>query len=254
MEKKFYILENLRPSDPKTGEFIFKTFEKKIDIIYVPFENKTQLSNILTAIKLEATATNKKPFIHIDCHGNSDGIEMTDKNGNVEFAIWHEISDKFRDIYRESKMKPVLCMSSCKGFNAIKMVPEKASCPYEHVSGSFEEIKFGDSFYAYKEFYEMILQDKDPVKAGAEIHNNPKYKDMKFICLSSSGLFELASKGYLEKKRTPDEIKKEKENTIQNAVKAGVPLTDQVLAYIDYSYSDAGISEYMDEWRSIFFS
>jgi hypothetical protein len=54
-------------------------------------------------------------------------------------------------------------------------------------------------------------------------------------------------------KTTPEEITKEKNHTIEQARKFA-PITDEVLNYINYRYSDAGIAEYLQEWRRLFFS
>ena len=251
MERKFYILESLRETDDKTGEQLYKTFKATSDFVYLPFDSKVKLFEILEYIKLDTNASNKKPFVHFDCHGNENGIGVVNADKTEELILWNEISDAFRTIYKASGKRSVICMSSCKGFNAIKLVADKNTCPYEYVSGSFEKIGFTDSFEGYKLFYELAIAGHELVKAGIQVHN--KFDKLKFVCLSSSQLFQIAEEGYLRIKTTPEEIAKEKAMTIQNASKV-VKLTPELLAHIDYSYSDAGIAEYMQEWRKIFFS
>ncbi len=252
MEHKFYILENLRENDSKTGKELYDTFKEKADFEYLPFDSRQKLFDILDYIKLDISATNKKPFVHFDCHGNEDGIGIINADKTEEFVEWRQISDAFRQIYKSSTKRSVLCMSSCNGFNAIKLVAEKNTCPYDYVSGSFESISFKDSFDGYKQFYELVLQDKELVKAGHQVHNT--FDKLKFVCLSSSQLFELAETGYLETKRTPAEIVKEKANTIQKAKNEVGTLTPEMTAHIDFAYSDVGIAEYLQDWRKIFFS
>ena len=251
MERRFYILESLRPGEQKTGHEIYLEFKDKADCQYLPYDSKKRLFEILEFIKLETKATEKRPFVHFDCHGNEDGIGVISADGKEELVDWREISDCFREIYKTSKKRSVICMSSCKGFNAIKLVAHFAPCPYDYVSGSFEKIGFQDSFDGYKFFYEQILQGEELVKAGIKVHMS--FDKLKFICLSSIQLFEIAEKGYLKIKTTPEEIEKEKNNTIYQAKKIGT-LTPSVINYINYKYSDAGIAEYLRDWRQIFFS
>lgn len=251
MEKKFYILESLREGEPKTGELLYETFKATADFAYIPFNSKEKLFEILDFIKLETIATNKKPFVHFDCHGNENGIGVVYADKSEKLIVWNEISEAFRTIYKSSAKHSVLCMSSCEGFNAIKLVTEKLSCPYDYVSGSFEKIGFKDSFDGYKKFYELAIAGSELVKAGIEVHKS--FDKLKFVCLSSSQLFEIAEKGYLNTKTSKEEVEKEKAKTIANASKVD-KLTPEMLAYIDYAYSDAGIAEYMQEWRKIFFS
>lgn len=251
MEQKFFILESLRNGEPKTGHEIYLSFKDKADFAYYPYDSKQRLTEILDLINIETFASGKRPFVHFDCHGNEDGIGIINSDSSEELVDWRELSDFFRKIYKVSKKHSVLCMSSCKGFNAVKIVPHFDTCPYDYISGSFEKISFKDSLDGYKLFYEQILSGEEIVKAGINVHN--KFDKLKFVCLTSSEIFDIALNGYLKVKRTPVEIEKEKKNTIENARKAG-PVTEQVLRYIDYRYSDAGIAEYLQEWRRIFFS
>ncbi len=252
MERNFYILENLREADPKTGKALYDTFKDRADFVYLPFDSRQKLFDLLDFIKLDVSATNKKPFVHFDCHGNANGIGVINTDKSEELVEWREISNAFRQIYKSSTKHSVLCMSSCKGFNAIKLVAEKDTCPFDYVSGSFEPISFKDSFEGYKSYYELVLGGNELVKAGIQVHQT--FDKLKFVCLSASQLFEIAEKGYLNTKRTPEEIAKEKEKTIQKAKNAAGTLTPEMTAFIDYKYSDAGIAEYLQEWRKIFFS
>lgn len=251
MERKFYILESLRKTDQKTGNEIYLAFKDKADFTHQPYSSKEELFNILKRIKIETEATGKRPFVHFDCHGNNDGIGVVNQDQSEELIGWREISDAFREIYKSSKKRAVICMSSCEGFNAIKIVSHFDTCPYEYISGSFEKIGFADSLNGYKLFYEQIINGEELVKAGIKVHQD--FDKLKFICLSSAQLFEIAEKGYLKVKTTPEEIAKEKANTIAQA-QLIMPLTEDVSNYINYRYSDAGIAEYLQEWRRIFFS
>lgn len=251
MERKFYILESLRKADQKTGFEIYTEFKDKADFIHLPYNSRKNLFDILKQIEMETKATGKRPFVHFDCHGNEDGIGVVYSDGKEELIDWREISDAFRGIYKSSKKRAVICMSSCKGFNAVKIIAHFEPCPYDYISGSFEKIGFQESFDGYKLFYEQVLQGEELVKAGIKVHQD--FDKLKFICLSASQLFEIAEKGYLKTKRPPEAIIKEKKNTIVQA-KRIAPLTPDILKYIDYKYSDAGIAEYLQEWRSLFFS
>lgn len=251
MEQKFYILESLRNGEQKTGHELYLSFKDKADFDYYPYDSKQKLINILELISIETFASGKRPFVHFDCHGNEDGIGIIYVSGKEELIDWRELSSLFRNIYKASKKHSVLCMSSCEGFNGVKIVPHFDTCPYDYISGSFEKIAFQESLDGYKLFYDQIIEGEEIVKAGIKVHND--FPKLKFVCLSSSEIFDISLKGYIKTKRIPEEIKKDKQNTIENAKKIG-PITNQVLAYINYKYSDAGIAEYFQEWRRIFFS
>ena len=142
-------------------------------------------------------------------------------------------------------------MSSCKGFNAVKLVPEFDSCPYDYVSGSFEKINFSDSLEGYKYFYSQIIKGEDIVKAAKNVHD--KFAKLKFICLTANQIFKLSINAYIRDKRNPDQIEIDKKKTIENAKSEGY-IGDEVIRYINYRYSDEGINEYFRKWEEVFFS
>lgn len=247
---KYYILQSLRDTDRKTGKEIYDYLKDNSDVFFKEFKTKKELEDLLEFIKVDSQTTTKKPFVHFDCHGNSEGIGIIKQDGE-ELIKWTELGDFFREIYLSSGKKSTLCLSSCEGFNAIKLVPEFKICPYEYVAGSFEKIGFDDSYNAFKEFYDQINAGVDIKPASYYIHN--KYDKMKFICFSSNSLFELASKSYLNEKTSKEELEKQKQITI-NKLGQISNLNPQQIAFLEYAYSEQGQKDYIEKWRTIFFS
>lgn len=248
---KFYILQSLRKADRKTGKEIYEALKDKCQIVFKEFQTKQELNDILEFIKIDIQTSTLKPFVHFDCHGNENGIGVVNADESEELITWAEIGDYFRDIYLASLKKSILCFSSCKGFNSIKLVPEFKVCPFEYVVGSFEKISFDDSFNAFNEFYKQIISGTDIKPASYYIHD--KYKEMKFICFSATILFELGAKAYIEKKTSKEELEKHKSITIKT-MESMTTLNPLQKAYIEYAYSEQGQKDYIEKWRRIFFS
>ncbi len=248
---KFYILQSLREKDRKTGKEIYDVLKDKCDMFFKEYRTRQELMDILELVKVDIQTTDKKPFVHFDCHGNEDGIGVVKADWTEELITWKEIGDLFREIYLASTKKSIICFSSCKGFNTIKVVPEFKVCPFDYVAGSFEEIGFDDSFEAFKEFYEQIISGIDIKPAAYHIHN--KYVKMKFICFSSNVLFELGAKSYLEKKTSKEELEKHKQITLK-ALGSVANLNPLQKAFLEYAYSEQGQKDYIEKWRKIFFS
>lgn len=248
---RLYILQSLREKDRKTGKEIFDNLKNKCKIFFKEYRTKQELIDILEFIKVDIQTTDKKPFVHFDCHGNENGIGVVKVDSTEELITWNEIGDLFREIYIASTKKSILCFSSCKGFNSIKVIPEFKICPFDYVAGSFEEIGFDDSYEAFNEFYKQLISGIDIKSAAYHIHK--KYDKMKFICFSSKVLFELGAKSYLELKTTKEELEKRKQTTVK-ALGSGSTLNQLQNKLIEYKYSEQGQKDYVEEWRQIFFS
>jgi hypothetical protein len=251
---KIFVLESLRNEDPKTGKYVHEFLDKKgISNEFHTFHTKQELIDLLGAIKIKSASEDFQPFVHFDCHGNENGIAVVKKDNTEELITWKDIRTEFRNIYMASKRKAVICMSSCQGFNAIKLVAQCEPCPYDHVCGSFEKISFSDSYYGYTKFYELILEGKTIFDSAVEVHNDDKHKDMKFIGVNSQTLFKMAIDGYLEKECTEEKLKEKKE-LYQRILGQYGTLDDNQKEYLEKAFSLEGQKVIIERCAETFFS
>jgi hypothetical protein len=251
---KIYILESLRQNDPRTGKHVrdflnAKSFNNK----FYEFKSKQELLNILDIIKVNSATEKVQPFVHFDCHGNENGIGVVKADNTEELITWSEISLAFRDIYLSSKQKSVICMSSCQGFNVIRLVSKGEPCPYDHVCGSFEKISFKDSYKGYTKFYDLILNGKSIHDAAVEVHQDIDFVKLKFIGLDSKTLFQLSINGYIKNECTEGKLRKRKE-VLKKIVEAEGPLNQQQIDYLDMAFSLEGQEQILERYAEIFFS
>ena len=248
---KIFILESLRKNDPKTGEMVHNFLNKNgIENEFRIFRSKKELIDLLEAIKIKTAADHIQPFVHFDCHGNDEGIGVVMKNEKEELITWKEIRTMFRDIYMASKQKSVICMSSCEGFNMVKLVAQCEPCPYDYVCGSFEKISFEDSYHGYTKFYELILNGKPIFEAAVEVHNTEIEPNLKFLGINSMTLFKLAIDGYIDKECTAEKLEQRK----INIKKKFGSMTESQMDSLEYIYSLEGQKEILERCAATFFS
>ena len=251
---KIFILESLKQTDPKTGKQVFDYLKSKsIDVEFYNFHSKQELLNILDIIKLRSASESFQPFVHFDCHGNNDGIGAISKDGTSELIKWKSIRDEFRAIYMSSKRRSIICMSSCEGFNAIKLVAQCEPCPYDHVCGSFEKISFDDSYNAYTKFYDLVYNGKSIYEASVEIHNTAEFKNMKFMGINSETLFKMAIDGYLKNECTEEKLQSKKDK-YEKLLSSFGPLTEVQKDYLNKAYSIEGQKVIVERCAETFFS
>ena len=98
-----FVLQSLKKNDPKTGEQIHEYLNTEhISNEFHYFKSKEELLNLLELVKVKAATGNLQPFIHLDCHGNDQGIGAVTSDENVEMITWDDILDKSIEIYRSS--------------------------------------------------------------------------------------------------------------------------------------------------------
>lgn len=214
------------------------------------YYHKEEIGRILSGVALDAAAHRRRVFVHFDCHGNEDGIAATNQEGQDELVTWGELRPWLREIFSTTGNKPILCLSSCKGFNAVKLVPSFEPCPYEYVTGSFEEIGFEESVKGYNLFYDGIISGLSIKDAALAVHNTPELKALKFVGLSAHALLEFAIDAYIEKECTPERLASKKEEAKKLLLSMGVLLDQAQLLELNYLYSIEGQMLYIDRMRN----
>jgi len=250
---KFYVIQSLKPTDPDLGEQVYDNIKGISICEFFKVTNKNELLSTLDYIKLDlATNVQIKGVIHIHCHGNDDGIGIRDDNDTREFVYWKDLRDKFREIYVSTSKKPLLSICACKGFNAAKLVAHFQPCPYEYITGSLKAIGFDDSVNGYTNFYNALISGKSIVDSIDETRQ--KFPTMDFSCYNSTQLFQIAVDGFKKLEMTPEKVKIRRDAIEKIIINQFGDINDLQKDYLDNAFSDNGTNDYMDKYKSIFFS
>ncbi|MGJ4748394.1 hypothetical protein ACQV5M_18675 [Leptospira sp. SA-E8] len=137
------------------------------------------------------------PFIHISAHGNKEGIGLT----NREFISWVELEHQLNKINENPVLQCeddeigffssiTLCLSTCLGLYAEKLVSDDKPSPFAVLIASNEKVSWADSLTGFITFYHhMIFHDEggqDAVEAMKTAARNNSFdfvfgKEMKAL-------------------------------------------------------------------------
>lgn len=250
-----FVFESLRENDPKTGKKIHSFLEaNEIPCEFHQYNSKEELYSLFELVKVRLSTEDIQPFIHFDCHGNSDGIGAVHIDKTEVFISWNDILDRFIEIYRASNKRLVINMSSCEGFNATKMVAKGKPCPYDHVCGSFEKIGFEASFQAFSKFYKAIFEGMEIFDAGVLIHSDPELQHLNFMAINSYTLFNNMIEKYKEEELSLEKLTARKAFLLQELKKKDPSPNKTQLEYLDNACSPEGQLEILEYYKQVFFS
>lgn len=251
---KVYILESLLSTDPQAGKEVYDKIKAKgIDTDFSPIRSRDDFVNALRRICVETSLTHIKPIVHLDFHGNPDGLGIVDAADITELLTWADMRELFRELYLQSRMRSIVCMSSCKGVNVAKLVAHGEPCPYESISGCFEDISFPDSVSLYTALYSSLNSGKEFFDSCVELANSADYKHMKFIGVNAYTLFKVAIDGYIRLECTDEQLAQKRELYKQAFREIGL-LSPQAEALIDQSFTLENQKAILEGYATRFFS
>ena len=146
------IIQSLRPGDLHTGRILDGTLRTLGDIPgdrirYSEVVTKADLMVKLMQIAGLASTRAEIPILHLECHGDKSGLELT----SGETVTWRELRNPFSLLNQLSGLNFLLVMASCFGGHAIDLMDITAPAPVWGVIGPDKEvnaIELRDGFIA----------------------------------------------------------------------------------------------------------
>lgn len=119
---KVHIVEWLRPGDRRTGAELLDELEP-LGIVSKPpvlaqlhrVSTRADFLGVLRGIESEFRATARLPVLHIEAHGDYDGIGLSDAEG----FTFHELMEELIPLNTLTGLRLIVVMSACLGMWAV---------------------------------------------------------------------------------------------------------------------------------------
>jgi len=163
MTTSFYvhIVESPSPEDLLDGRTEGRILCSFLDVAGIPYlynlavdANQFQIA-ITDRIVQGGQIFKLPPILHISCHGDQQGIQLTNQRQDGKSIPWTDLAAHLRPIYQFTDGEFGVCMSSCHGSAGKQMakVIKPQDIPFSWIVGAKTEIDLRDVALAYAVFY-----------------------------------------------------------------------------------------------------
>lgn len=116
--------------------------------------NKDSLGKALLTIGLSHLDSSPSiPIIHFSVHGGSGGVRLT----TGDFLTWNDLEKVLTPINKALNGFLVLCMSSCKGLNAVSMAfKEGGDLPFFVLVANSSDPTWPETLVGFTTFYHLL--------------------------------------------------------------------------------------------------
>jgi len=129
-------------------------FENCPSIERVELSHKIEFLNRLDTICRECVEEGIKPIIHLEMHGNEDGLVLS----SGDCISWEEILPRLRVINAASKNNLTLVIAACYSARLFDLVPVHKHAPFWALVAPLHEV-FPDDVRQFSTFYEELLRE-----------------------------------------------------------------------------------------------
>lgn len=216
---KIYVIESLDSNKEKqTGKELYNDLLRwkeqehngKLQAELIQIENKKEFFKCLTSIADDCEKTNLMPILHIEIHGNTEGLSLI----SGEFVYWSELCDNLSHINSIIGNHLFMTLAVCNGAYLMSQIKLAKPAPFFGFIGSFDSLKAEDIMIRYSEFYKEFFTSFNFSQAIQNLFNaNPTVPaDYKFI--SSEETFNEVYGNYLRDNCSKEGVKKRIEQVI----------------------------------------
>lgn len=201
-----YIIESLRNEEDKTGEELYNDLIKRQT--YIIKDLKTYLHRINTkkdffdTLEIIFQACKNElhfPVLHIEMHGNKQGLETS----SGEFIKWEEIYPFFESINILCQNNFFVTLAVCSGAHIMQIIQIDKPSPFWGILGSFDEIKADDIRVRFYDFYQEFFSSFHIDNAIERLHKANPGNNALYKFINSEHIFIIAYYGYLQNQIKP---------------------------------------------------
>lgn len=186
----------------------------------------SQFLDLLAQLAQQAS-TDYIPLLHLECHGQEEGLEFADGSK----LTWGEMKPSFVALNVATRLNLVTVVAACHGGGIAGLAQAEDRAPFWAFLAPKQQISAGDLEAALSAFYQALLQTKSSERAMEALRATRAGGE--FWQLSAQTIYRLIVEGYEEHHLTDEAVRCQAERLRTAAAEHGVVLSQaQVEAMI----------------------
>ncbi|WP_164172757.1 hypothetical protein [Stenotrophomonas maltophilia] len=138
-----------------------QVFEPAPEVLYRRVESRREFLVLLPELAAAASTTGDIPVLHIECHGNDDGLAFADGS----FATWADLKGPLTSLNIATEMNLLVVVSACGGSALTYTLGLVDRAPLHGLIGPTRVVTSEELMRAYLAFYETLLRTRSARQA-----------------------------------------------------------------------------------------
>jgi hypothetical protein len=225
---KFLILDSVPAGEFATGRNLLEALEPYCAAYRfpIPIERRVvsarqELLDTLEHARLEALRTDRIPLVHIECHGNDDGLRLA----GGDFLYWEQLSQALTALNTTTRFNLFVSVAACFGAYLVsELVPTKRA-PVSACLSITKEAYPDQLLQGFRTFYQTLLTTDDGNRAIAALKAVNQETDQSFYLGEATDFFVRTYTAYLAKLCTPAKYRERAQFIQEDQRERGLPVS-----------------------------
>ena len=207
-----HIVEWLRPEDAKTGLELFGEIEPmgimsspEVQVHFWRAKTRSDFVGMLRTFENEFRATGRVPLLHIETHGNTDGIGVSEAEG----ISWRDLMEELISLNRSTRLNLVIVLAACEGFWGVQMLQlDRRAAAFRGLIGPNRPVSGKEMADGCTAFYRTVFGRLNGDEALKAMNDAVDLNKETFWIVSAETVFKTVYQHYLETKCTSESMGK----------------------------------------------
>lgn len=174
-----------------------QVFSPAPEVLCRRVETREQLLALLSELSEMASAKGDIPVLHVECHGNDDGLALADGS----FTTWADLKAPLTSLNIATAMNLLVVISACDGSALTYTLGLVDRAPLHGLIGPIRAVAPEELMRAHLSFYETLLRTRSARQAMDAMR--AAVPDT-FVYRSAQWLFQIVWDHYQATQETPD--------------------------------------------------
>jgi hypothetical protein len=199
------VIESLREDDWKTGRLIREDLEvvalpyaQNLEVHYKTARDAAEFEFLLQELEAYVRVSGRAPCLHIQCHGDADGLQLTDGSR----MLWDRLKPLLVNINLASRMNLFLVLACCYGGYFAAECRYHEPVPFAYILGPGKAIAADPLFALNTAFYGELLKTRNVTQA-LTVAGGVR-PDIAYFSMSAVGIFRVALTGRIEREESAE--------------------------------------------------
>lgn len=229
--QRIIILESIPTGQPPTGRQLFDALEPiaaPVTVEYASAATRVAFKTQLQKIYDQTVSTRHIPLLHIEAHGNDDGIELA----NGDFIHWDDLCKDLVAINQATGFDLFVSISACFGAYLMSQVNPIERAPFSACLSATKSLYPDELFRGFYTFYRALLSGKSGTEILTAMKEFNNENDQSFYFGEASDFFQKVCAGYFSNFCTPEKYVERAKQIQELRAERGLHFIDLETTYI----------------------
>lgn len=217
-----HVIESLGSDEYRSGERLFRSLLEPTHrargypaVTYAAPDSRAELLGCLEAIAQRVEANRYRPLIHLEAHGDPDGLRVA----SGEFVAWETLREVLTRLNSATGLHLTVVLGMCQGWAMTRVLRPDFPAPVFALIGPTTDVSGEDLFNAFESFYQCSIYSEGRQRVLRALNGHRPPEEWRFRIAFASEVFKESFTRYIAVACTEEALRARENEVVAELVR-----------------------------------